>query len=399
MGGKAPAPPNYTPIANAQMEMAKEQSQVMREQLAWAKETWNADRDFMTDIFNITKPILESEAAYAMSNGENRQKLLEVQTRTAQREETAAIENRERYKNVYQPIEDDLIKTAKEADSPEKIAEMRGRAMGDVADQFDVARRKAAQQLEGMGIDAGQTRGGALNLAVNVQEASAKAAASEGARIGAENKALALRGEAINIGKGYPGQIAQANATALGGAQAGGANIAGAGTQGFNMGNSLISARNSTSANGGNMMGSPTQWGAGASGNYAGAANTLTQGYNAQLAQFKADSAVSSGIGSGLGSLLGFGLGFINKGGKIPHDPVDPAGRKDRFAIAVAGDEYVIPASAARRLGTKYLDRLVMQHGDEQDASAASHRMKTGKPGGQPNPPSADSGAIPLRME
>ena len=399
MGGKAPEPPNYTPIANAQMEMGKEQAQVMREQLAWAKETWNADREFMTDIFSITKPILESEAAFSMTNAENRQKLLDIQTRMAEREDAAAVENRERYKNVFQPMEDKIVQAAKEADSPEKIAELRGRAMADVSDQFDSARKNAAQRLESYGIDPGQTRAGALDTGVRLQEASAKAAASEGARIGAENKALALTGEAVNIGKGYPGNIAQANATASGAANAGGQAINTAGMQGANMGNSLIASRNAVSSSGGNLMGSPTQWGAGAGNSFAGSANTLTQGYNAQLGQLKADSANAAGIGSGIGSLLGFGLGFLNKGGKIPSDPMDPAGRKDRFAIAVAGDEYVIPASAARRLGTKYLDRLVAQHGDEEDARAATTRMKTGKPGGQANPPSADAGAIPLRME
>lgn len=398
MGSKAPPPPNYAPLMQAQMAMSKEQAAISREQLAWAKETWRADRDFQMDIFSITRPVLEAEAAFSQANAANKQKIMDVYARQSENQAKWAEEQQSRYKELYQPLEDKLVQEANTYDSPEKQAELRGRAIGEVSDQFDAARRNAASRLESYGIDPGQTRAAALDTGVRLQEAQAKVGAGEGARLQSEATARALRGEAINIGKGYPGQVAQSYATANQGGAGGSGMIGGAMNAGVSGLQGLSTARNNQSGMGTAMMGSPTQWMSGAAGSLRDAGNTMFQGYDAELKHFNANQAAWGGIGKGVGSLLGFGMGFFNDGGKIPHDPEDPAGKKDRFAIAVAGGEHVIPTSVVKRLGSDHFDKLIMKFGNPDEAEAAAVRVKTGKPGGERTKPHSQAGAIPLSM-
>lgn len=406
MGGKsAPPAPDYTPMMQAQMAMSAEQAQVSREQLAWAKETWAADRKFTTDMYDISRPIVLAQAATALANADNVQKILDIQAKTSQNEYDAGVENRARYKDVFQPIEDDLVRDAATYDSPQKIDELRGRAMADVSDQFDQTRRTAAQRLESYGIDPGQTRAAALDVGVRTAEAASKAAAGEGARLNAENTGRALRGEAINIGKGYPGQIAQAYATSAGAGQGLVGNVANAGKTAMAGSNDLVTQRLASSASGNAMMGSPTAWMSGAAGSMRDAVNTQNISFNNQLASWKATEDASGAGWGGAGKLLGMGMGlFMKDGGKvapqgaIPADPADPRGKMDRFSVGLSGGEYIIPKSVVDRLGTQHLDKLVAKHGDDSARAAAENRLKTGKPGGTRKPPSAQAGAIPLSV-
>jgi hypothetical protein len=398
MGSKAPPAPNYQPLMQAQMAMAQEQAQVSREQLAWAKETWKADRAFQDQIFSITKPILEAEAAFATKNAGTKQELFDLYAKQAKSEGAFAERQRQRWETEFKPIEDQFMAEAKSYDSPERIEANRARAMGEVSDQFDAARKNAASRLESYGVDPGQTRAAALDTGIRLQEAATKVAASEGSRLQTEATGRALRGEAINIGRGYPGQVAQAYGTANAGGAGGMGAIGGSMQAGVSGLNGLSQARGAQSAQGSNMMGGPTQWGGLASNNYANAGNTMFQGYNAQLNEWKANQASMQGVGGAFGSLLGFGLGFANKGGKLPDDPIDPRGQMDRFNIAVAGGEHVIPTSVVKRLGSDHFDKLIMKFGSPDEAEAAAMRIKTGKPGGEKRAPSRQSGAIPLSM-
>jgi hypothetical protein len=410
MGGKsAPPPPDYTPLMNAQVAMSQEQAAVSREQLAWAKETWAADRVFATDMYNISKPIVMAQAATALGNAANQQKILDIQARDAQSNSDFAQQQQERYKTVFQPMEDSLVQDAKTYDSPQKIDELRGRAMGDVSDQFDQTRTAAAQRLESYGIDPGQTRAGALDVGVRTAEAAAKAGAGETARVNAENTGRALRGEAINIGKGYPGQVAQAEATASGMGQGLVGNVQGAGKGAMAGSNDLLTQRLASSASGNQLMGNPSTWMAGARGSLSDAASTQYNGYQNQLASWKATEGASGAGWGGAGQLLGMagGMFMMAKGGKfapqqnqgaIPTDPADPAGKKDRFNVALSGGEYIVPKSAVDRLGTKHLDQLVAKHGDNEAQQAALARLKTGKPGGTTRGATAQTGAIPLTV-
>ena len=160
-----------------------------------------------------------------------------------------------------------------------------------MANQFNAARKSALSGLESYGIDPSQTRYGALDLGTRVQQAAATAAAGTQSRRNTEATGLALQGEAINIGKGYPGQVAQSYGTAT---SAGGAGL-GAANQGF--------------ATGAGAMGNPTAWGAlGNSGLNTGI-SALHTGYGDELSGVTANNNIQQAGWKMAGSLVGSALG------------------------------------------------------------------------------------------
>lgn len=367
MGSKAkvPAAPDYTPIANASREAAAISAEVAREQLAWAKEEFAYNKGVLDQVLDIQLPAMKAEA-----------------------EAGAAL--RTRYNEVFQPMEDDLVKEAQEYDSPERREQEASRVTADVTNAFDAQRNNALARLESFGVDPSQTRSQALDAGMRTQQAAATAAASNQARTNVENVGRALRGEAINIGKGLPSNIAGAYGTAL---QAGNSSIA----------NSI-----NTTNSGANTMGTANQWMGTqnqALGSWSGALNTGFQNqmsnYNAKAQQQRdtmgaigsvAGMAAGSGFGSSLMTRAGKGLmgaiGF-SEGGEVPHDPDDPEGKLDGYAIRVAGGEHIVPASVVRRLGSDHFDKLIARYGDEEDRRAAAIRLSSGKPGGETGKPAA----------
>src|SRR3954469_8720846 len=94
MGGKAkpPPPPNYAPIAAASEASSQYSFQLGQEQLKWAREQYAAD----------SARLDKNEATWDKVIADNmaRQDKLDTQ----------AAADRKRYEEVYQPIEDRLVK-------------------------------------------------------------------------------------------------------------------------------------------------------------------------------------------------------------------------------------------------------------------------------------------------
>lgn len=260
--GNSPPPPDYTPIAQANKEAAEANLKLGTDQLNWAKEQYK-------DTAPYTKAYLDSTTKASNQAFQN------------------ATEDRARYKSVYQPVEDDFVKKAMNWDNPARAEEQAGAAKADVSASFDAAREASTRQLEGFGIDPSQTRFGALDLASRVSKAAAMSAAGTQSRQNTAATGLGLEGEAINIGKGYPGQVAQSYAT---GTTAGGAGI--------------TSALN-TSSTYGNLMGTPVQYGNLAQNNLNGATSALNTGYTNAIAGHQLDVQSSNNTSSGIGALAG----------------------------------------------------------------------------------------------
>lgn len=395
---KAPKAPDYTPIYNAQMEMAKEQAAVAREQLAWARETWAADRAFTQEIYGTLKPIMEAEAAFAMSNAETRQRLLDIQADMAAREAEFSQEARERYETTVLPQLGVLRDEAARLRSPEYIEGRVSQAQAGVQESIDAQARTAEARLASYGVDPGQMRNAAIQNAIALQGGAAQAGAGMAAREQAEATGREALMTSIKAGMTDVGLATGAGQLALSAAGQGQAELSGA-ARGANVyGQGLSQGQSASSAAGSNLMGSPVQWSSGAMGSYTGARGTLSQGFADTMSSYRQTAANYAGFGQALGKLAGFGLGFFTQGGKIPNDPQDPEGRKDRFAIAVAGGEHVIPTSVTKRLGSEYFDKLIAKYGDDQDAEAARMRLRTGRPGGSTVKPHSQAGAIPLAM-
>jgi hypothetical protein len=247
------------------MQAAQLDAQTSKDQLDWAKQQY-------ADQAPYTKAFMQSAA-------------------DAQDAETqSAKEAQDYYKSTYQPIETQFAQQAQGWNTPARAASEAGRAEADVASSFDQQRTAALSSLEGYGIDPSQTRYGALDLGTRISQAAATASAGTQSRLNTEATGLALEGEAINTGRGYPSQVAQSYSTATG-----------SGSQG-------VTAGLNTSSTYGNMMGSPTQWSGLANQSLAGAANTMNMGFNNQMAGFNANAGIAANQSSGIGGLVGAGI-------------------------------------------------------------------------------------------
>lgn len=337
MGGKnqAPPPPDYTPIAESSEAAAKYSYAIGKEQLAWAREQY--DRDSA-----ITNRVVGSALQRADVNDQN-----------------AALD-RQRYESIYQPLEDRLAKEAVDYSSPERMAFEASRAQATVAQQFEQSRQAAAQNLESYGVDPSSTRFAALDAGSRLAQAASAAAAGNNARGQTEAVGRAMRSEAINVGRGYPGQIAGTYATAL------------------QSGNAGVNSQLANTASGANTMGTNAQYqglGNQALGTWG---NTLNMGYQNQLGQYQANQQSSSGIGGLAGSLLGAAGaagGFaplfaglaeggtvpeVTPGGNVPNQASPSRGRAiDDVPARLTAGEFVVPKDVVSWKGEEFFQRLI----------------------------------------
>lgn len=332
---KAPNLRGLTRIAQQQAEMSYKLGQ---EQLAWAREQYKNDSAITGRVVDRFLSDMDDASANARAD-------------------------RERYVSIFQPLEDDLAREANEYDTPERRALEVGRSQAGVAQQFQQARQAAQSELESFGINPSATRYGALDIGVRAQEAAAKAAAGNQASVNVDNTRRALRSEAINVGRGYPGQVAQSYGVAQGaGGGAGGQQLA-------------------TTQTGGQTMGTGTQW-AGVGNNALSIwGNTLNQGYQNQLAAWQANQSQSSGIGGLLGTIAGAAFGF-DEGGAVPEAiPVQdgagavpmalsPSGGRaiDDVSARLTPGEFVVPKEVVSWKGEEFFQKLIQKTKEAKQA-------------------------------
>lgn len=185
MGGKgsAPKPPDLSQLATASVDSAKIWAQVQNDQLEWAKKQGEDGQRMLDEVLGVQLPQMQEAFRQAQMD-------------------------RQRYEDTYLPIEENLVKEFEEYDSPERREQESARMQADVAGQFDSQRENALQRLEGYGIDPSQTRSMAMDRGIRAQQASMQALAGNQGRQQTEQMGRALRGEAINIGRGLPSQVA-----------------------------------------------------------------------------------------------------------------------------------------------------------------------------------------------
>lgn len=356
MGGKssAPAPPDYSELAAVSKESAELSYKLGKEQLDWAKEQYAKDGA-------ITGKVVDQFLSDMSDTSANAQK------------------DRARYEQLFQPLENDLATDAATYASPEKKDLEVGRAQANVGQQFTQAREQAKSELEGYGINPSATRFAALDIGMRANEAAAKAAAGNQASEAVDATGRALRSEAINVGKGYPGQIAGAYGTSVAqGNSAGGQQLATTGSGAATMGT------------GAQYMGLGNQavgtWG-----------NVLNTGYQNQLSTWKANQEASSGWGSALGIVGGIIAGLA-EGGTVPDTgggsalPVDGPGGAvpvaaspssgaalDDVPAKLTAGEFVAPQDVVRWKGEEFFQKLIKKSredmGHPDNARPAIHAL------------------------
>lgn len=343
-----PEAPDYSEIAAASEASAQLSYQTAQDQLAWAQEQYDANLELM-------QPVIDSYME------------------TINFANATAEADRARYEEQFQPLEDQLIAEAESYASPERMALEMGKAQGTVAQQYDQARESAQQQLEGYGLNPADTRYAAMDIGTRTDQATAAAAAGNQAYAQTQATADALRGEAINIGKGYP---AQAVGEAALGTQTGQAAMSGTTGQ-MQTGSNMMTAPSSYMQTGNAAL---DVWG-----------NTITDSYNAQMSQYNAQMAAASGVGQAVGTVMGFAMPYMpvphyQTGGQVPPQASPSAGaRPDDVPAMVSAGEFVVPDDVVRWKGSEYFYKEI-----EKSRQKKAETMGGAVPAG---PPAAGAGA------
>ncbi len=282
-GGSADQSGMYAAMASAQA--AEKAYQLGEEQLQWTKDVWNQEQ-----------PLMEASEQQQMSLARQQQASLEQSQRESDQQY-------QMYMGTYAPLEKSYAAEAAGWDTPQAIANARGQAMSDVAEQGQAGLNTAAETLRSYGINPGSGRYAGLYTGAQPMIAASEAAAGTTAAQNLRMQKMGLESGAINTGRGL------VNATqGLSGVGTGAANSSAGAAAG------AAGTANQNLSTGSTAMTNPSQWfnaGTGAMNSYVGAVN----GYNDSNAKF------SEASGSSMGSLLGTGAGlltkFIAKGGAV----------------------------------------------------------------------------------
>lgn len=212
-------------------------------------------------------------------------------SRTAQQ---WAAEDRSRYKNTFQPLQDDFINTAKNWDSRERQDKLAAEAKADVLNNAAQTRASGARNMAAMGVNPNSGRYAGVDRTADVATSLAAAGAENTSRNTVRNQATAMKADAVNMGNG----LAVNPANSLGMSTSGSAAAMG-----------TVSGNNAQAAGNAQIMGSGYQ---AAMSGYGNQASILNQQYSNQLSAWQTQqqmkSQSSSSLFGGLGNLAGMGL-------------------------------------------------------------------------------------------
>lgn len=257
-------------------------AELSKEWLNFAKETYadSNERQALTDSLNT--------------------KVINQQLATQDQANTWAQEDRARTLNTFQPVEDAFVKTAQDYDTPEKQAAAAAAAKADVLSSATTQQQASARQMASMGINPESGRFAGITRAQDTNTALASAGAQNNARQIVRDKGLALKADAINMGKG----LASSTAAAYG--------------IGTNAGNSAVANNASGNQNFLANQGIMGQGFSGAVGANNSAGSMLNSLYGNQLNAWSAQQQANATSSAGIGSLVGqLGTAYMQFGSDV----------------------------------------------------------------------------------
>ncbi len=329
MGKKAPKAPDMTKYTEMSERLGTRALDQSDRQQAWAEQMWTEQRDLLKEVLGPQLDIMKMQ----YENG---------------------MKDRQRYEQLYQPLEENLIAEFQSYDTPERRAQRAGAAQAQVAAAQKGAKDAARQRLEGFGIDPSQTRSAALDRNLEAAEAAQQAAAGNMERNNVENTGRALRAEAINIGRGMPSQVAQSYG------------------QSIAAGSTALGGMNSTVNTGSGTMGTGQSWaGQGLAANGQGA-NITNAGFQNKLNAYSAQGnpwELVAGIGgawAGSGFAVGANDGGIIAPEEMDHPTQQTATGHDAIPASLTPGEYVIPKEVVTFLGVDKLNKIVAKAREAQ---------------------------------
>ena len=188
-----------------------------------------------------------------------------------------ASQDRDRYKSVFEPLQDAYIEEAGQGPDYSKVDASVRRAGADATRQFSMAQGQEERRLAAAGVNPASGRSTEATRRSELTEALGTAGAKNTTRIAetarAEAESDAMKANAINMGSG----LAVNPATSLG----------------------MANGAMSSGANGA-MRG------------YGQQGNLLNTQYNQQLRAWEADQAQSSSLWGGIGSIAGLGISMMS---------------------------------------------------------------------------------------
>jgi hypothetical protein len=285
-GGSANESGMYEAMASAQ---AAQQAYALGEQqLQWTQQVWNQEQ-----------PLMDASEKQQMS-------LAAAEQQSLEQSQAESAQQYAQYESTYAPLEASYATEAENWDSPQAIAEARGQAMADVAEQGQAGLNAAGETLRSYGINPGSGRYAALYTGAQPMLGAAEAAAGTTAAQNLRLQKMGLESGAINTGRGLVNATEGLTSAGTGAGNAG----AGAASGAANTANQNLST-------GSTAMTAPAQWfnaGANNMNSYVGAVN----GYNqAQVGFSEANASEMGGLGSALGSVLGAGIMKFEGGGMV----------------------------------------------------------------------------------
>lgn len=268
-GGSAPAPDPQIGAA------AMMNAYLGEEWLDFAREQFAAGNIRQEEMDALTNQVIEQQLA------------------TQAQQAGWATEDRARYTGVYQPLEDEFIQEAKDYASVDRQEKAAAEAKADVMSASEQQKAITQRQMASMGINPNSGKFQALSRSGEVNTALASAGAQNNARTMIRDKGLALKADAVNMGRGLPSQSASAAGL------------------GLNAGNYAVGNQQTANQNFYANQGVMNQGFGGAMQGYSNQGNTLNNLYGNQVqawsAQQQANAASAAGTGSLFGSVIGAG--------------------------------------------------------------------------------------------
>lgn len=216
------------------------------------------------------------------------------QLATQERANQWSKEDRDRYKTVFQPMEDRYLKEANNWDSAARQETLASEAKADVLAGSAAAQQANNRSMASMGVSPTSGKFQAIDRASAQQTGLSVAGAQNSARTNVRAQGMAMRADGINMGKGLPSQAAGAAGLGL---------TAGSAALGSNM------AANSQWSQNNQIMGQGIQ---GAMQGYGQQASILNQQYGNKIQAWSAgqnaSAANSAGTASAVGAVAGVGL-------------------------------------------------------------------------------------------
>ena len=294
MGKKSdPAPPDYTPLANASKEAAQIMAGLGREQLAFAK-----------DQYNRSAPILQSIADQQIA---------------AQNQQMQQAQDYYNYQQqTFRPLERQIVADAANFNTEAYRNEVASKAAADAGRAFGIAQQQNQRAMASMGVNPNSGRFAGTQAATGLQQAAMRAQAQTAARSQAEQMGYARQLDAAGLGRGLAG----ASAAAYGGATAAGS----------------AAGMNAQSA-GQNYMGNMAM----GAGTIQGGLNTQVQGLSSVLnAQTNAYVNSNDSFLGDLGGLMGGAASaYMAFSDARLKENVEPVGVDQRTALTIYEFNYI----------------------------------------------------------